>query len=147
MEDKKRVGVGFGVMILKGNKILLGLRNEDPDKADTAFHEEGTWTMPGGKLNYGESFEHGGIREVKEETNLDVEEIVVKFVQNDLNEHAHFVTIGMIATKYKGKVKTMEPDEIVKWEWFSLDDLPSKIYFPSRKCIEKYKLGLFYQED
>ena len=145
MENKK-IGVGFGVMVLDNNKILLGLRNEDPEKADSELHGEGTWTMPGGKLEYGESFEQGGIREVKEETDLNVGDIEVFCVQNEKNEYAHFVTIGMIAKKYDGIVKTMEPDEITEWKWFSLDDLPSKIYFPSAKCIEKYKEGLFYKE-
>jgi len=145
--EKKKVGVGFGVMVMDGDKILLGLRNENPNKADTAFHEEGTWTMPGGKLDYGESFEIGGVREVKEETNLNVEEIEVFCVQNDMNEFAHFVTIGMIAKKYSGDVEAMEPDEIVEWRWFDLDNLPAKIYFPSAKCIEKYKKNLFYKEN
>jgi mutator protein MutT len=143
--DNKKVGVGFGVMILKNNKILLGLRNEDAEKASSELHGEGTWTMPGGKLHYGETFEQGAIREVNEETGIDVKEIEVSCVQNDMNEFAHFVTIGLIATKYSGEPKTMEPDEIIKWEWFDLDQLPSNLYFPSKKCIEKYKSGLFYK--
>ena len=147
MNDKKKVGVGFGVMIFDGNKILLGLRNEDSNKADSELHGEGTWTMPGGKLEYGETFEQGGIREVKEENNLNVEAIEVMMVQNDMNEYAHFVTVGLMAKKYSGEVKTMEPDEIVEWQWFDLEHLPNKLYFPSAKCIEKYKLGLFYKED
>jgi ADP-ribose pyrophosphatase len=146
-DNEKRVGVGFGVMILKDEKVLLGLRNEDPEKADTVFHEEGTWTMPGGKLDYGETFEQGGVREVKEETDIDIKKIAVVTVQNDMNEHAHFVTIGLFAKEWSGEPKTMEPDEIVKWEWFDLDNLPQKLYFPSAKCIAKYKSGKFYEED
>lgn len=142
---KERVGTGFGVMILKDNKILLGLRNSDAIKADSALRGEGNGTMPGGKLDYGETFEKGGIREVKEETSLDVKEIEVFCVQNDMNEHAHFVTVGLIAKKCNGTVKTMEPDEIVEWQWFDLDDLPSNLYSPSAKCIEKYKEGVFYK--
>jgi len=41
----KTVGVGVGVLILKDNKILLGKRNEDPEKASSFLHGEGTWTM------------------------------------------------------------------------------------------------------
>jgi hypothetical protein len=36
-EEKKRVGAGFGVILEKDGKILLGLRHPDPDKADSAF--------------------------------------------------------------------------------------------------------------
>ncbi len=46
-------------MILRHNQVLLGQRHSDPEKADSALQGEGTWTMPGGKLHYGESFEDG----------------------------------------------------------------------------------------
>lgn len=67
MGDKK-IGTGFGVMILnKEGNVLLGRRHEDPDKADSVFRVADVWTMPGGKLEYGESFEEGAKREEFEE--------------------------------------------------------------------------------
>jgi len=66
MVENKKVGVGFGVMFLKDSKVLLGKRHDDPEKADSELHGEGTWTMPGGKLHFGEAFEDGAWREVKE---------------------------------------------------------------------------------
>ena len=125
MENKKKMGIGVGVIVLnEKNQLLLGLRNDDPEKADSELHLEGTWTMPGGKLEFGESFEEAGIRETKEETNLDVEDVEVISFPNDKNQYAQFVTVGMIAKKYSGEVKTMEPDEIVDWKWFDVDNLP-----------------------
>ena len=56
MEQAKKIGVGCGVMILKDGKILLGKRHDDKEKADSELHGEGTWTMPGGKMHFGESF-------------------------------------------------------------------------------------------
>lgn len=41
----KKVGVGFGVFLKSGNKILLGKRHFDPEKADSELHGEGTWTL------------------------------------------------------------------------------------------------------
>lgn len=49
---------------MNDGKVLLGQRHSDPEKADSALHGEGTWTMPGGKLHFGESFEEGATREV-----------------------------------------------------------------------------------
>jgi ADP-ribose pyrophosphatase YjhB (NUDIX family) len=145
MVDKK-IGVGVGVMILKGNELLLGLRNDNPKTADSELHGEGTWTLPGGGVKYGESFENAGIREIKEETNLDADDLKVICVQNDKNEYAHFISVGMVANKFSGVIKAMEPGEIVKWEWFNLDNLPKSIFFPSKKTIDRYKDGLFYKE-
>jgi len=142
--EKKKVGVGVGVMLMKEGKILLGRRHADPEKADSELHGEGTWTMPGGKLEYGESFEQGAKRETYEETGLQLDNIQVICVSNDKNEHAHFVTIGLFSDKFDGEPKVMEPDEIVEWKWFSLDDLPSPIYFPSAKIVENYKKKAFY---
>lgn len=62
--QKQRVQVGIGVIILKGNKILLGKRIDG--------HSKGTWQSTGGHLEFGESFEDGARREIKEETGLEV---------------------------------------------------------------------------
>ena len=43
----KKLGVGCGIMVLRDNKVLLGKRHDDPEKADSELYGEGTWTMPG----------------------------------------------------------------------------------------------------
>jgi len=142
--EKKKVGIGFGVMLIKEGKILLGRRHADPNKADSELHGEGTWTMPGGKLEFGESFEDGAKREVYEETGLQLDDVKVICMNNDKNEYVHFVTIGLFSDKFDGEPKVMEPVEIVEWRWFNLDNLPTPLYFPSAKIIENYRKGLFY---
>ncbi|MDD5032428.1 MAG: NUDIX domain-containing protein [Patescibacteria group bacterium] len=142
--EKKKVGAGVGVMLFREGKVLLGRRHADPGKADSELHGEGAWTMPGGKMEFGESFEDGARREVLEETGLQLDEIKIICVNNDKNEYAHFVTIGLLAEKFSGEPKVMEPDEIVEWRWFSLDNLPTPIYFPSAKIVENYRKKLFY---
>ncbi len=146
MADKKGVGVGCGVMLLKDNKVLLGKRHKDPDKADSELHGEGTWTMPGGKLHYGETFEECARREVREETGMKLKKVKVMCVNNDKNEHAHFVTVGLFSDDFEGEPKVMEPDEITEWKWFALDKLPEKMFFPSAKILENYKKDVFYKE-
>jgi|TARA_Y100000310_G_scaffold208249_1_gene208820 ADP-ribose pyrophosphatase YjhB (NUDIX family) len=140
----KKVGIGFGVMLLKNRKILLGKRHEDPKKADSELHGEGTWTMPGGKLEYGESLEEGAKREVEEETGIKLNSEKVICVNNDKNEHAHFVTIGLFSDNFKGDAKVLEPDEITEWKWFSSKELPNKIFPPSLKILNNFKQKKFY---
>jgi len=144
MEEKKKVGVGFGVMILKDGKLLLGRRHEDPEKASSLLNGAGKWTMPGGKLDFGETFENGAKREVLEETGMSLNNMEVICVNQDIVESAHFITIGLFSDDFSGEPKVMEPDEITEWRWFDLDNLPSPMYFPSAKVLENYKQKKFY---
>lgn len=142
--EKKKVLAGFGVMMMKDGKVLLGKRHDDPEKASSALRGEGTWTMPGGKFDFGESFEEGAAREVMEETGVRLNEVKVICLNNNKNEHAHFVTVGLYSDNFEGEPQVMEPDEIVEWRWFSLDNLPSPLYFPSAKVLDSYNKSLFY---
>jgi len=142
--DKKRVGVGVGVMIVKDNKILLGLRHDDPEKADSELRGEGTWSMPGGGLEYGETPIECAIREVEEETGIKVKKVSVMCVNNDMNVHAHFITIGTIAEEFEGEPQVLEPDEIVEWRWFNFDALPKNLFMPSEKILENFKQKKFF---
>lgn len=139
------IGAGCGVIVLnENNQLLLGLRNEDKDLADCELHEEGTWAMPGGAIEYGETFEEAGAREAKEETGIDVKDLEVFCVQTDKNEHAHFISVGMIAHSFEGTPRVMEPNVIIEWRWFDLDNLPPKIFSPSKKTLDCYINHKFY---
>lgn len=140
-----KLGVGVGVMILEGNKILLGLRNSDKKKASTELKGEGTWTMPGGKVDFMEKLINAAKRELKEETNLNAEELEFLCISDDMTDTAHYVTVGFLVKKYSGEIKTMEPETILEWKWFDLNDLPKNIYKPSKKCIDKYKEKIIYE--
>jgi len=143
-EEKKRVGAGFGVILEKDGKILLGMRHPDPDKADSAFRSSGEWCLPGGKMEWQETFEEGAVREVKEETGINIMDPVVVSVHNCKNEHAHFMTVGLVAHEWTGEASVMEPDEIVEWKWVDMHDLPQPMYFPSLEVIENYLQNKFY---
>ena len=138
-------GVGVGVMILKDGKILLGLRNPNKEKASSELQGQGTWTMPGGKVEFMEKLVDAAKRELEEETSLRAKELKLLCISDDMTDTAHYVTVGFIVSKYTGKVKTMEPETILEWKWFDLDDLPSNLYKPSQKCIEKYNKDIIYE--
>ena len=144
MEEKKIVGVGFGVMILKNGQLLLGRRHDDPKKASSLLNGAGTWTMPGGKLHFGETFEEGAIREVLEETGIKLHNVKVICVNQDMVETTHFITIGLFSDVFSGEPTVMEPDEITEWHWFDLNNLPNPIYFQSAKVLECYNQKKYY---
>ena len=63
MENIVRVGVGIYIFNQE-HQVLLGQRK--------SVHGFGCWCPPGGHLEFGETNEQAAIREVKEETNLDI---------------------------------------------------------------------------
>ena len=79
-----RVGVGV-IIVNKCNKILFGKR--------IGSHAN-KYSIPGGNLKIGETFEEAAIREVKEETDLDIKNPQVIAVANNLEtykkEDIHF---------------------------------------------------------
>lgn len=138
MADNPQVKVGFGVMILKDNKVLLGKRHPDPEKASSALHGEGTWTMPGGKLHFGETFEAGATREVMEETGMNAKSFSIISLTNNIVTDAHFVTVGLLCKDIEGEPKVMEPDEITEWRWFPLSELPKPMYPASEQVLKNF---------
>lgn len=145
--NKNQARVGFGIIILNSKKqILLGQRHADPLKADSELHGEGTWTCPGGKLEFRETFSSGVKREIKEETDLNIKKMKFISLTNDIVHDAHSITVGFLCDKFNGKVKVMEPDEITKWNWFDLDKLPSPLFKPSQKLIKNYKDEIIFRE-
>ena len=144
---ERRVGAGIGVMLIRDDKVLLGKRHEEPKKASSSLHGEGTWTLPGGKLDFGESFEDAAFREVLEETGIKIDKKSLRLISitNDRVSDAHFVTIGFLAEHFSGDPNVMEPDEITEWRWFSFSALPKPLFFPSEKMIKNYLEGKIYK--
>lgn len=131
------IKVGIGVMILDGDKVLLGHRATN--KKDTGgIHETDCWTLPGGKQEYEETFFEGAKREVKEETNLDIDKLELFDAADDIQPDRHYLTLHVIARSFSGELKVMEPESEDEWRWFALDDLPERIYSPSEKFIKAF---------
>lgn len=63
---------------------------------------------------------------------------------DDIIPGVHFVTAGFFSDDFSGEPSVMEPDEITRWEWFSLDSLPSPLFMPSRKVLDNYLANTIY---
>jgi len=126
-----RPKVGIGTIIIKNNKILLGKRLN--------AHGEGSWALPGGHLEYQESWEECAIREVKEETNLNIENPKFVYITNDIfaKERKHYITIFMQTNLVTGDLKILEPDKCQEWKWFKWEDLPDKLFLPIQNLLKE----------
>jgi 8-oxo-dGTP diphosphatase len=109
----KKPVVGVGAIILDGDKILLEKRKNAPSK--------GKWTVPGGLVELGESMEQAVIREVEEETGLEVYEPRLVDLVNyiSLGERGavkyHYVIVDYLVTVKCGKPKAASDADALKW--------------------------------
>ncbi len=80
----------------------------------------GTWGVPGGKLDWGESLEEALLREFREEVALDLQQVRFALLQEailDSQFHvpAHFVLVNYYA--FSASTQVVPNEEIVEWAW------------------------------
>ena len=127
------IRVGIGVLILQNGRLLLGHRV--CSAADTGgIYEPDSWCLPGGKQEYGETILEGAVRETKEETNLDINDLQVYSAVDDLQPGKHYVTnSGDSPCLQRDALCLWSRKKQDEWKWFPVDQLPKNIYTPSKK--------------
>lgn len=97
------------------------------------------YALPGGFIDEGEQAEAAAIREMKEETSLDVELLgllgVYSRPDRDPRQHT-------MSTVYVGKAKDPAAlkagDDAAKAAWYKLDNLPEPIVFDHKKILADF---------
>ena len=96
------------------------------------------WAIPGGFLDYGESLETAVIREAKEETNLDLEELRQFHTYSEPSRDPRFHTVTTVFVA-KGKGKPKAGDDAKNFALIKYDELLNLEYaFDHKKVIEDY---------
>ena len=103
------------MILIEGGKVLLVKRGRDPFK--------GEWAIPGGRIEENERAEDCLRREMKEETNLDVEPVRLVGLYSDPKRDPR----GIIAAAYIVRRTGGEPkagDDAAEVAWFPLNNVP-----------------------
>lgn len=118
----RRVGVGVGVVIHHRDRVLMVQRRH---------RFPGSWSFPGGYLDFGETLYAAAMRETAEETGLTVEDPVYLGISNDqIDDERHNVTVWFEARGDSADCQNNAPDELMTVAWFPRDRLPAPL-FPS----------------
>lgn len=128
MNPSPRVGVG--ILITRNEQVLLLKRRN--------VHGSGSWSTPGGHLDYGETPEECAVREAKEETGLDVTAVRFRAVTNDLfeAEGRHYITLWMVGECPSGEAVVNAAYEMSEVGWSGWDELPEPLFLPLRNLLD-----------
>ena len=133
------IGVGVGAAIFNGEgKLFITLRGKE------AKNERRMWEIPGGSVEFGETFEQAIVREMREEVGVEIEVGELLGICNHIipEEHQHWVSPTYICKIISGTPTILEPQKCDQIGWFSIEEaiqLPLSI-------VTKYDISLLQKK-
>jgi len=118
------------IIAVKESKILLGQRLGEPGR--------GKWAFPSGYIDFDEDFLTAAIREMKEETGLEISiRSILNVVSSFISLKYHFLGLYLLADVTGGKLQAS--DDLVKVDWFPLTGpFPTLAFEEDRHVLEMY---------
>ncbi|MBD3280779.1 NUDIX domain-containing protein [Candidatus Dojkabacteria bacterium] len=139
MRDK-HVKVGVGVIIQNEDARILLIQR---------LNNGGIWSIPGGHLDQGETFEEAAIRECKEELNITVKNPKVVGVRNNIDWYkksgTHAVSIILLVNEWEGEPKSQEAEKIGEVVWTDPNNLPEPHFDGSKEGVKQFLNDKFYE--
>ena len=111
--------VGVGVVVFKGNDVLLAQRGKKP--------RQNRWSIPGGAQELGETIEQAAHREIREETGLEIDLLGLVEVVNSINRdddekvQFHYTLIDFVAEWKSGVI--IPGDDAADARWVPLEEI------------------------
>lgn len=125
-----RPKVGVAALIVRDERVLLAKRK--------GAHGAGSWAVPGGHLEYGETPEDCARRETREEVGVEITNLRFLALTNDVfeAEGRHYITIWMQGDYLSGEPRLAAEAEVAAVGWFAWDALPSPLFLPLENLVQ-----------
>jgi 8-oxo-dGTP diphosphatase len=130
--DTKTPKINVDILVIKGNKILLGLLTDK-----WKYEGKQVYGVPGRDIKFGETMGETVKRNIKEEFACNVINYKIISVNANYALGNHFIGIGVVA-EIDGDPKILLPEDWEKWEWFEKDAIPNNLFPPTKNLIECY---------
>lgn len=126
----QHVRVGVAAILRQNGQILMGKRK--------GSHGAGTWSFPGGHLEWGEKPTEAAAREVQEETGLVIpaSRFTPMTFTNDIFEveGKHYITLYVQTVWYGDEPRVMEPHKCSEWRWVTTP--PKPLFLPIKNLLK-----------
>lgn len=124
MTHPKQPRVRVAVVLAQGDRLLL-VRHR---KGDARY-----WLLPGGGLDYGETFEECAVREVHEETGLEIDPKRILYISEAICPEGtrHIVNIYLLGEIKGGTLQVGDEEVLDGAEFVSFEDLPNLTLYPA----------------
>ena len=128
MSRKKSPLLAADVVIANENGLIVLVKRRHPPFVDY-------WALPGGGVRYGETLEQAAVREVREETGLDVrlDKLVGTYSDPERDPRGHVVCVAFLGKPVGGELKAGAETKEVKC--FERKHIPSKLAFDHKEIL------------
>ena len=125
--------------MIKGSRVLIINENKDVLLIHRLKYDQEYYVLPGGTIEEGESPEEAAVREIKEETNLNVElKSLLWEIEEDVNGELRYGYFFQ-AKNFEGELKLGGPEAEIDseknkyiLEWVSLEKLKGIKFYPQK---------------
>lgn len=138
VETERHVGVGVAVFVFNEKNQFLVMKRR-------GSHGAGTWGLPGGHIEFGESITRASVREVKEESDLEIVEasfcVAGLSEATFVEEQKHYITVLCAARAVDAEVaRIVELNKCDEIRWVTKQTLPEPLFAPLGNYLVKHEV-------
>ena len=140
MKPKRfQMPVAVHLFLIRDGQVLLLQR------ANTGF-EDGNYSVIAGHLDGGEPIIQAMIREAREEAAIEIVpgDLSVVGVIHERDAVDEYIDFFLVARRWQGEIRNLEPHKCTDLAWFPLDQLPPNVIPYVRRALANFQRGVWF---